>query len=54
MQKSTTICGIKRIFKLHKKAKLSLHLFDSEGKKLDPIFEYKDFEFGKHIKKIDI
>ena len=41
-------------FKLHKKAKLTLHLFNSAGKKLKPIFKDKDFEFGKHIKKIDI
>jgi hypothetical protein len=41
-------------FKIPKKGKLTLLLFNSTGKKLKPIFRCKKFEFGKHIEEIDI
>ena len=41
-------------FKIPKKAKLSLHLYNKAGKKLKPIFKCKSFDFGKHIEKFDI
>lgn len=41
-------------FKIPKKSKLTLHLFNNEGKKLKPIFRCKKFEMGKHIEEIAI
>lgn len=41
-------------FKIRKKAKLSLLLYDKKGKKVKTIFRRKVFDFGKHIEEFFI
>ncbi|BDS09663.1 sialidase family protein [Aureispira anguillae] len=41
-------------FKIPKKSKLTLHLYNEKGRRLKPIFRCKSFEFGKHIEKLNI
>ncbi len=41
-------------FKLHKKRKLTLHVYNAANKKLKPLFRCKKFEYGKHIEQINL
>ncbi len=41
-------------FKIPKKTKLSLFVYNEKGKKLKRLFKCKTFEFGKHIEEFEI
>jgi hypothetical protein len=41
-------------FKIPKKAKLSLFIFNKEGKKIRKVFKCRKFDFGKHILEYDV